>query len=73
MRPRIPKRLFGQLARATQGKPAVRYKIHMPSGRTYYAVEIDNSGFIIRIDERQIFSGADVGFHIAAIKDIEPY
>jgi YD repeat-containing protein len=30
-------------------------------------------GVITHIDGRRVFSGADVGFHIAAIRDIEPY
>lgn len=73
MQPKIPGHLHAKLQLCESGKPAPKYKVHMPHGRTHYAVEIDPDGRIMRIDGRQIFSGADVGFHIAAITDIEAY
>jgi len=73
MKPKIPERLLPKLVPPQGGQPTPKYKVHMPHGRTHYAVEIDKDGIITRIDGRQIFSGSDVGFHIAAIEDIESY
>jgi len=70
---RIPKTLHSKLVAPAPGQQTARYKVHMPNGRTHYAVEIDSGGVILRIDGRRIYSGADVGFHIAVIRDIEPY
>lgn len=73
MKPKIPDHHLSKLVPVAPNEPAPKYKIHMPHGRTHYAIEIDDKGIITRIDGRPVFVGSDVGFHIAKIKNIEAY
>jgi hypothetical protein len=69
----IPKRLLPKLITKQSGQLPPKYKLHLPHGLTYYAVEIDAKGTVTRIEGRGIFSAADLGFSTGEIEDIEAY
>jgi hypothetical protein len=73
MKLQIPNRLLPKLITKKSGGPPQKYKVHLPHGLTYYAVEIDPEGTISRIEGRRVFSVTDLGFHTAEIEDIEAY
>lgn len=73
MKLQIPNRLLPKLITKKSAEPPPKYKVHLPHGLTYYAVEIDAKGTINRIEGRRIFSVADLGFPTAEIEDIEAY
>lgn len=72
MTPIIPEHLWSKLVKTPDGSPS-RYKVQMPRGHTHYDVYIDSDGVIVRINDRPIHTGADVGFLVAAIEDIQNY
>jgi len=73
MKLQVPDRLLLKLITKQSGQPSPKYKVHLPHGLTYYAVEIDGKGTINRIEGRRVFSAADLGFPTTEIEDIEAY
>ena len=73
MKLQIPNRLLPKLVPKNSGGATPKYKLHLPHGLTYYAVEIDAKGTITRIEGRRVFSVADLGFPTSEIEDIVPY